>query len=378
MAAQSTRLKFLLYQRRWQTHRAFCTEYDKAARAIDKSLVGSWPSRTQLHRWMSGALKELPYPDHCRVLEQMLPGWRAEQLFEACSSEQAAVLVEQDRSGSSASEIVKLFEAIDSGLESPDASHAEWTGGPRRPADAAVGSGGAQPWPVHPGGQDAVGVTDTGRELGSRLLALSRELGLSAEETRQLAGLAGNVVDLDLRIDIEIDPEGWATVTYSSELLNLSDRPFTRAVRELWFETTRSPLTITPIVDGKPRVVIQRIHDTPSMAKFACQLSPAVRPGELGTLCYQAEGGRFIQDHYWRHALHRYTRHLTLKLRHCGGQQLVGATATEEHPDGAEHSATEDLIWDVDDQDVVITLTRGYLRPGQAVTLRWEVSRDDS
>jgi len=210
------------------------------------------------------------------------------------------------------------------------------------------------------------------------LLALSKERRFSADETRQIAALAGNIVELALHIDIDIDAEGWAAVTYSHDLLNLSERPLTRLARELWFETTRSPLKLIPSSGEKHRIVIQRIHDTPSLAKFACQLSPAVKPGEVGAIRYTAEGGRFVQDHYWRQSISRYTRHLTLKLRHRGGDQLIGATATEEHPDGSENSAAEDLIWDHDDTDVVITLTRDHLRPGQAVTLRWEVSHDDS
>jgi hypothetical protein len=42
----------------------------------------SFPSRAQLHRWLTDSLRGLPYPDHCRVLEEMFPGWTAEQLFQ--------------------------------------------------------------------------------------------------------------------------------------------------------------------------------------------------------------------------------------------------------------------------------------------------------
>ncbi|WP_283206614.1 hypothetical protein [Nocardia cyriacigeorgica] len=37
---------------------------------------------------------------------------------------------------------------------------------------------------------------------------------------------------------------------------------------------------------------------------------------------------------------------------------------------------TEDLIWDDESNDVTVALTREYLRPNQAITLRWEVSRE--
>jgi hypothetical protein len=81
MTTQPVPLKFLLRQRHWQTYRTFCQEYDNAAKSVDPRLVGTWPSRAQLHRWISGELKGLPYGDHCRILERMFPGWSAEQLF---------------------------------------------------------------------------------------------------------------------------------------------------------------------------------------------------------------------------------------------------------------------------------------------------------
>jgi len=85
VAEDGTMLKALLRQRHWQTYSNFCAQYDKVARTVDPHLVGSWPSRAQHHRWLSGALTGLPYPDHCRILEKMFPGWTATQLFEPCS-----------------------------------------------------------------------------------------------------------------------------------------------------------------------------------------------------------------------------------------------------------------------------------------------------
>ncbi len=92
MTPRPIRLKYLLQQQHWQTHRTFCQQYDLAAVAIDPKLKGTWPSRAQLHRWLVGELKGLPYPDHCRILEKMFPGWSATQLFEVPSAEEAKAL----------------------------------------------------------------------------------------------------------------------------------------------------------------------------------------------------------------------------------------------------------------------------------------------
>jgi hypothetical protein len=84
---QPIMLKVLLGQRHWQNYATFCSEYDKAAARTDPDLVHSYPSRAQLHRWLTGSLRSLPHAGHCRVLEEMLPGWTAEQLFQPATPE---------------------------------------------------------------------------------------------------------------------------------------------------------------------------------------------------------------------------------------------------------------------------------------------------
>lgn len=100
MADRQILLKTLLQQRHWQTYRIFCKEYDKAAGLIDSTLQGKWPSRAQLHRWLSGELKGLPYSDHCRVLETMFPDRSAEELFSPGKGEVLASRIDVEPSKS--------------------------------------------------------------------------------------------------------------------------------------------------------------------------------------------------------------------------------------------------------------------------------------
>jgi hypothetical protein len=76
-----TMLKALLRERRLQSYRMFKRAYQKAAREIDKDLVGTCPGEQTFRRWLAGKLKDLPYADHCAVLEAMLPGWTANELL---------------------------------------------------------------------------------------------------------------------------------------------------------------------------------------------------------------------------------------------------------------------------------------------------------
>jgi hypothetical protein len=90
---EPTLLKALLRARHWQKHATFVREWDKAARAIDPQLRGSWPRHAQFYRWLRGELRELPYPDACRVLESMFPQYNVRDLFRPCSSATANKLL---------------------------------------------------------------------------------------------------------------------------------------------------------------------------------------------------------------------------------------------------------------------------------------------
>ncbi len=181
--------------------------------------------------------------------------------------------------------------------------------------------------------------------------------------------------DHSLTVDLDIAEDGWAKITYRHDLFNAGPRPLTRLARELWFENTRGPLAITALPSDGHNVIIQRVHDTQSMAKFACQIFPAIPPGASASVGYTCEGGQFVRDHYWRQSIARPTGVLTIRLRHRGAASLTRCTATEEYADGYEISATDSLTVTIDGKDIVMELIRRDLSPGQAVTILWDINR---
>ena len=385
MDAKTIVLKVLLQHRHLQTHRAFCREYDRVAAKADPTLRGGWPSKAQFYRWLSGELVGLPCPDHCRILESMFPGWKVDQLFqlhqggidfvpEPDKQHKAASTTQPAQPNRPAEQkdttLANVLDSVERGLETPANGHAGW--GPLAQSRTVSPPSVTFPLAVASAG---IETEPPAQRIARSLLALSKRLRLSDTELTGLAKLAGQVVELDVTCSVDIDAAGWSTVTYSHQLLNLTNRPIKRLTRELWFETTDGPLTIEPSSSNDRKVAIQRTHDMNNLSKFACHVSPAIDPGEAVTLSYSCRGGQFLHDHYWRQAVPRYTRHLTLNIRHHGVDMLVNCTAIEEQADGSEVSATEDLVCVDDSGDAVITLTRNYLRPSQAVTLRWEISR---
>jgi tetratricopeptide (TPR) repeat protein len=74
-------LKAVIRQRHL-SYEAFCREWDRTAKSTDDSLRGHYPGRAQYYRWLRGGLaNKRPYPDACKMLEAMFPGWTVERLF---------------------------------------------------------------------------------------------------------------------------------------------------------------------------------------------------------------------------------------------------------------------------------------------------------
>jgi hypothetical protein len=81
MDEQELALKALIRQRH-MSYEAFCREWDRVAGNTDEALKGRYPGRAQYYRWLRGDLaNKRPYPDACRMLEAMFPGWPVEKLF---------------------------------------------------------------------------------------------------------------------------------------------------------------------------------------------------------------------------------------------------------------------------------------------------------
>lgn len=215
----------------------------------------------------------------------------------------------------------------------------------------------------------------TTREIAKAVLLHGKRLRLTDAEITELAKLAGHLVDLEMDVSIDIDGAGVSEITYRFHMINLTDKPIKRMAREQWFENTEGRLCIEPHASSDRDVQIQRTHDTANMSKFACVFTPPIPPGEVGTIAYTTRGGQFLHDHYWRQSTPRYTRRMTLTVRHRQVDMLLNCTAVVDEHDGNQLSALDDLVCLAEDGDALITLTRDYLQPNDAVTIRWEVAR---
>lgn len=87
---RNTLLRQLLEERHLTTYAAFEVQFSRAARDLaeeagDPRLAAVAVSSRQFDRWLSGELKQLPRPDTCRILEELL-GRAARDLFASASA----------------------------------------------------------------------------------------------------------------------------------------------------------------------------------------------------------------------------------------------------------------------------------------------------
>ncbi|MGH3915260.1 MAG: hypothetical protein ACRDTC_17915 [Pseudonocardiaceae bacterium] len=82
VSSDPTMLKVLLRERHWQNYGMFTRAYQNAATSLDKHLARTYPSLSTFRRWLAGQVQDLPHAGHCAVLEAMLPGWSAAELFQ--------------------------------------------------------------------------------------------------------------------------------------------------------------------------------------------------------------------------------------------------------------------------------------------------------
>jgi hypothetical protein len=108
---------------------------------------------------------------------------------------------------------------------------------------------------------------------------------------------------------------------------------------------------------------------------YACQVLPAVQPGESATIAYTCTGGQFVDAFYWRQSVLVPTEELRIRLTHRGIQQLTECSAVEKRADGSELSVADSIAWKRTDDAVVVELVRQNLAVNQALLLRWDFAR---
>jgi hypothetical protein len=238
-------LKALLQHRHLQTHSTFSREYDRVAAKIDPTLRGGGPSKAQFYRWLSGNLVGLPYADHCRILEGMFPSWKINQLFQAHDG--GIDFIPEPTTPPATTPTIRptpptgpadqsstrseMLHLIEQGLEAPTNGQVRWRSDTLAQSRTVSPANATFPITLDSSGSDIREAP--AQRIARSLVGLAKRLRLSDAEVAQLAKLAGHIVELDVTCSINIDSEGWSTVTYTHQLLNLTNHPIKRLTREL-------------------------------------------------------------------------------------------------------------------------------------------------
>ena len=369
---EPTLLKALLKVRHWQKRDTFAQQWDDVAKTINDKLVGSCPEHAQFYRWLRGNIRTMPNPDACRILEAMFPSWTVQQLFQPVQVKRSELL-QLSRATNPGGRMI--LDTLIQRIRDPGPyDGGAWTKNrdARIPIATQAGLG-----LISHGRNSAsdLGMNSFESQIGEKLILLGQRLRMSRGELESIAQLTDHVIELDTAITIDISVDGKAIVEFDRLILNLMDHPISRLSWDIWFKHTYTNVNVTPGANNSRNARIAVMHDTANLAKFATVMSPPVESGDTARLSYICHGGLFTDSLYWRRNIPRHTRHFTMTVRHCSPNRLMGCTATEEFPDGSERSAMECMSWDTRDGVHIFHLTRDYLRPGQAMTLRWEIEK---
>lgn len=368
---EPTLLKALLKVRHWQKRDTFAQQWDNIAKTINAKLVGSCPEHAQFYRWLRGNIRTMPHPDACRILEAMFPSWTVRQLFQPVQAKRSDLLQFSATTKPSDSSI---FETLIQRIRDPGCDEGIWT----KNRDARLQIATQPGLCLIPDDRRSLSRSELNsfeKQVGKKLILLAQHLRMSTAELESIAQLTHHVLELETAITIDVAVGGQAVVEYDRLILNLMDHPISRLSWDIWFKNTYANVNVTPGASNSRNTRIAVMHDTANLAKFASLISPPVEPGDTARVSYVCRGGSFTDSLYWRQNIPRHTRHFTLTIRHCSPDRLVGCAAIEEFPDGSERSAMECLIWDTSDEVHLLRLTRDYLKPGQAMTLRWEIEK---
>jgi hypothetical protein len=208
MSKRSTVLKELLRERHWQTYATFCRQYDKSARELDSVLVGRWPSRGQFARWLSGDLKGMPQPDHCRVLEAMFDGYSVRQLFDEATRPRpglpAAPVHSAGASPSGHVPAARRHEPFHGPESTPSAPPAS-PGAPAQPHLPAVPTTAGIPSPAGPPALEPLPALRAAPGASLAAQALSEEICMTTEQSARFARRTNGGVDHDVLDQLAAD-----------------------------------------------------------------------------------------------------------------------------------------------------------------------------
>jgi len=199
-----TTLKALIRERHLG-YESFCREWDRIAKGIDGYLIGRYPGRAQYYRWLRGELTGgRPYPDACRILEAMFPGWRVDELFSPFSGDSG----EPDFSA----EVMRIMGERKVGVNEL-ARRTHYTAG----YISTLCSGKKHP------SMEAVELIDRALEAGGHLVAMMKGYAGAQKKATTRKHSAGDI--LRLPIWAERKARGWPVRKLAEEFLNAADDP---------------------------------------------------------------------------------------------------------------------------------------------------------
>ena len=178
------------------------------------------------------------------------------------------------------------------------------------------------------------------------------------------------MIDLDLDLQIRMQADGSATLSYVHDVLNATgeDRGGLPQ-REVWFEHTTS-LEVRSLKGSEFEATrIKMVHNAGHILKFLPRFLRPFSHGSVGRVGYDVLGGSFAEDHYWSQSFTRHTCSYTVSL--FSERALEWAEAFRRNIYGDESEISHGLEMQEGVAGTSVVVRCHHLAPGEVVTLRW-------
>jgi len=185
---------------------------------------------------------------------------------------------------------------------------------------------------------------------GARFRQLWSSSKDEAEALRKVQGslgstLPGQLVNMDHRATIDIQPDGSATIRQTYRSADVSHAPLMVVSRDLWFEYPQPTIRFRAHCDRSVPLQVELVRDFSNYKQLLCNFVKPLQPLEVVTFSYSYDArAMFLRDHFWDQRVVAPTKRLHVSITHHKGKWLTGCVVSEESQSGLMQDPDPDLV----------------------------------
>lgn len=184
--------------------------------------------------------------------------------------------------------------------------------------------------------------------------------------------LPGQLINIDHRATIVIEPDGSASIEQSYVSANVSHAPLMTVARDIWFEHPQSEIKVRARTDRPVPMQVEFVRDFPNYKQLLLNFVKPLRPLEVVRFTYGYHASKmFLSDHFWDQRVVALTRSLAVNISHRKRGLLSACVVTGEFQSGTAQECDPDLMIAPSDDQVSIAWKKEFPEANGLYRIRW-------